>query len=491
MKLLIIGIDGGDYRIINEMPMPFLQSLVKGSTCVPVEEDLWERGWAKILSGKSGKETGAFYTKPVLSDEKECKATQSFRLNDYATAGAIPLWQKLNEMGLRVGFMNIPTTSPAPEVDGFFVSGAGAGLGKKEGIPSEACSPSEVATILEAQEYIFDTRYVASGIRDQESFIRRLRLMTERRVRSYCSLNEKYAVDIGFIAFMGTTRIQYLAMSEIEKMIDQPQEKWSKLQKDIAELYQHFDEQLRRLTDTIKPKHTVVVSDHGQSPYKQMIDVGAFLKSHGWQTDRAASNMMIRNQLKAVIKKTVPDFLLKKVSGSAPKIKDAIVSQPIDFSKSHAFGMRYVSGIYINDERFGGVAKSEKERKEIVKNIIEEFNKSNVAQEYCLSARPYRDSHQDTRQCKLLPDIWIDHPDSIFFEYGIGGSRKGTGNFVEANEVYGKEIDWPNVSRDQWTGIKGRYPLLTVSNSAAHLIPENMAEDLTSAYSIVVNIASE
>lgn len=60
MKMLVIGIDGGDKRIIDAMDMPFLQSLLSERVCLKVEEDLWSRGWAEILSGVHGRGASHF-----------------------------------------------------------------------------------------------------------------------------------------------------------------------------------------------------------------------------------------------------------------------------------------------------------------------------------------------------------------------------------------------------------------------------------------------
>ena len=51
MELLIIGIDGGDERIIRGMDMPFLQSLIEKSHSRKLTEDIYSRGWAEIMTG--------------------------------------------------------------------------------------------------------------------------------------------------------------------------------------------------------------------------------------------------------------------------------------------------------------------------------------------------------------------------------------------------------------------------------------------------------
>ncbi len=70
---------------------------------------------------------------------------------------------------------------------------------------------------------------------------------------------------------------------------------------------------------------------------------------------------------------------------------------------------------------------------------------------YQLTASPYRKKFLTTRFEKILPDIWIDKPDDIFFE--------GKGRFVAKNRDFGPVTDLAKVYKDMYTGIKGRYPL--------------------------------
>jgi hypothetical protein len=59
MRLLVIGLDGVDSRLINAFDMPFAQNLINERIEIPIKEDLWSRGWVKILSGLAGTKTGS------------------------------------------------------------------------------------------------------------------------------------------------------------------------------------------------------------------------------------------------------------------------------------------------------------------------------------------------------------------------------------------------------------------------------------------------
>ena len=157
MELLILGIDAGDEKIISAMNMPYLKTIMQHCISYETNEDLSSRGWAEMLSGKNGRETGAFYAKPKLDGTREC--TLSFDTHDYENnSNLLPLWKLINNCGKTIGFMNIPTTKYAPIIDGFFVSGAGGGLAGVDGIPEEFCYPKEVAPYLNEKGYVIEDR---------------------------------------------------------------------------------------------------------------------------------------------------------------------------------------------------------------------------------------------------------------------------------------------------------------------------------------------
>ena len=77
MKLLVIGIDGGTRKIIDDMPMPFTQGLFARSASRDLDEDLISRGWAAILTGEHASTNKAFYLMPVAAGGLDFNASYS------------------------------------------------------------------------------------------------------------------------------------------------------------------------------------------------------------------------------------------------------------------------------------------------------------------------------------------------------------------------------------------------------------------------------
>jgi predicted AlkP superfamily phosphohydrolase/phosphomutase len=479
MKLLVIGIDGGDKRIIEAMDMPKLKTFLTEGICLNVEEDLWSRGWAEILGGVHGRELGAFYAKPKLDGTH--RTTQKFSVKGYdKNPSIVSLWTRLSKRGYVNGFMNVPSMMPAPKLNGFAVSGGGAGASTSgsHGIPDAACFPKDVKANLDKIDYILDTRFMASGIKEKNVFFNRLEQMQNRRTEAFVQLSREYKPEFGFVAYMATTRIQYLAMSEIEALIKASGFPSNEFQEAIIALYKNLDKNIANLVDELQPEHIMFVADHGGSPRLYSMNLNAWLKTIGFQKSCGVPVSSVRNVAKSIAQ-LLPSNIKRGLGRAAPGVRASVKARNVDWDRTVAFSVRYIPGIYINDrDRFGGPVSSKKEIESIARRIINEFNTSDEAREYDLNAHMYRNHYKDAFYEALQPDIWIDHPDSIFFEQH--------GKFVEANKDYGPIKSLRNVDRDQYTGIKRRYPLLCVDRDLANLVDDQDEMDLTLAYKLIV-----
>jgi len=476
--MLVIGIDGGDKKIIESLDMPNLQKILNKNICLPVMTDLWSRGWFEILTGKHGVDGGAFYEKPKM--DGMYGFTQSFGIKDYCNkkAGLIPLWELLNEYGKKVGFMNIPTTMPAPKVDGFFVSGAGGGYGKSGGseIPEEACYPRLILNQLKEIGYIFDFRFKNSCIRDENLLFSQLITMTQKRTEAFLKLNRTYNIDFGFIAYMGPKTINYLAMSEIEILLNNNCVPENSFQRNIIKLYKEFDNSLGKLIDNIDPEYLMIVSDHGSSPYLHSINVNSFLQDIGLQKKKKMSvNPSLSSKLKKIVFKMLPVNIKAKVKSVVYKTNE------INYSSDLAFGAAFTSGIYINDKkRFGGPVDGEREMDKLIEEIIEKFNSNDDAKKHQLVARVHRKNYSGSLYYDLLPDIWIEHPDTAIF--------LNAGPFIEPNKEYRPIKSLKCISRSWYTGIKGGYPLLCVDKQLLNEFRYAKHSNLTIAYRIIEKV---
>ncbi len=483
MKCLIIGIDGADQRIFSGLKMEFLERVLQDGSSIPLTEDLWSRGWAEMLTGLHGLDTGAFYEFPKLDGSHDF--TQSFGLKNLDENPKVTaLWDLLDSAGVSQGYANVPTTMPAPKVDGFFIAGAGGGLGNLGStLPRDAYHPESAGMVLEETNYVLDLRFMASGIKDEDTLFDSLEQMVSRRTEAFLKLGRATPVDFGFIAYMATSRMQNIGMSEIEAILAQSDMeelntsgggRYNSFQQRLLKLYQLQDQCVGRLLDELAPEHLIIVGDHGAAPYLYRANANAFLERAGYQSRAAA-----RRTVRSIARTWAPQWLKRYMFKKLPKVTKRI-ARGFDPKRSLAFGSKYVPGVFVNDERrFGGPVKEE-DAADLTGRICEDFNQTDEAKEFEMKARPYRQEHLDRPFADFLPDVWIDRADEIFFD-----SREG---FVEKNLSYGPIKDLNDIGRDMYTGVKRRHPLCLVDSKTAQLIRDGDTMDLRLVYRLVERI---
>lgn len=471
MKLLVVGIDGGDSAILNAFDMPFTQHWLQASAAFHVTQHPFERGWASMLTGRPATDTRGLFLKPTMTAEP--RLTIKYTLDEMLENPSVePLWQMANRAGRRVGFMNVPTTYPAPVVDGFFVSGAGGGLNKVEGIPESMCHPGEAGEILAQQGYIVDYRFGTDPERSLDRLFHRLTNMMERRIKAFLALCERFRVDFGFIVLRAPTVIQYLGMAEIAPILlggQAPTERWRPL---LSAFYSRLDALLRELYQQLAPQHHILTSDHGTVPYLQRGNMDAFLIDTGYMARR----VRLRSSLRRLRRKAAAQGI-----GRLPL--RCLLPHCGDRHTARAFGNWYVPGIYINDaERFAGPVKPQ-DTAALVDDICARFNSSTEAVRHGMAARPYRRLH-DGPYADALPDIWIDAPDTVFFD-------GGQGCLVEDNPDFAPLADLNRVTGGMFTGQKGRHPLLYCDRELAALHAPGDPTDLRLVYRLAERALTE
>lgn len=469
MRLLVIGLDGGDERIVRGLPMPFLRDRLRAGRTLDVREDLWARGWTKILSGLPGTATGAFYNRPALDGSPTF--TQSFGTAGYRGLARPPLWAALNGAGRRVGFLNPPTTMPAPAVDGWFVAGAGGGHSPSGPPPPVATQPPELAERFAAADCPWELRFGASGITDVDVLFERLAHTVTTRARLFAELAGD--VDVGFLVQKELVTVQNLAMAAVEPLLGGA-EPTGRLQHHIVEFYAAVDASLAHAVERCDPERVVIVSDHGSTVRRGSLNPNALLRDGGLQEQSARGRLVpIAKRLAGV----VPVGLRRRVLGRVPGL-GALVNerQATAWDDTEAFAARYVPGIYVNDQRFGGPVPDTR-RAAVVAEVIDRL--AEVAPE--LGPRPYRSEHAGAATADLLPDVWLDVPEGWFVE------DHGSARAFEHHATVGPLAE---VTRDLHTGVKRDRPLVWIDDAVANVIDEPVTRDLTVAYDVIVAAAT-
>ncbi len=415
MKLLLIGMDGAQAATFKRGWTPFLASLIDQGTSLVLKEDLISRGWSEIVTGEPGIVTGALYEHPLLKGTHGW--TEKFKIDDIPGIGdqIKPLWQVLNERGYRVGFMNVPTTYPAPKVNGFFVSGGGGGGPVSQTPVSEQCYPPEILQTLAKIDYIVDERLRSllseKKLYQPSPFFSRLEEKNEKRTDAFIELAINYDIDFGFVVYRSAAvTAETLLLPEWERHLRGDNRVNVDFLNAAEHFYRHFDEQIVRLIAAFPDAEVMLVSDHAMAIRRWSVNANAFLADLGFQKCSLGHRNVY--DFTKQIRHWIPYSLRQKIKKNS-KIKTAYESMiTFEPQSSLAFSMGYSNGahgIYINDtQRFGGPV-AENAIQALVEKIVVAFNEHPLSREHGFSA--HSKAEIKNQAARYFPDVILELPD--------------------------------------------------------------------------------
>lgn len=484
MKYLLIGIDGCQEAHFYRFEMPFMQKMLAHGQKVDLIEDLISRGWAEICTGLHATDCGAYYERAVMNGTHEWTTNYNLLAEKTKNPSIPTLWDVLNKNGASVGIMNVPTTNPAPEVNGFFVSGGGGGRQVNDEIDPSQCHPKAIKSKLDNLGYISDERVSSllfeKNLYDEQDFFARLQLMTEKRVESYLELNKEFDVDFGFIVFRSVVVLENIFSSDIAKYLAGDRHGNEKLIQHIKNFYLHLDSSIERLCIGLGADKIGFVSDHGTVLNTYSVNLNVFLRENNFQQKTGAKDGLLWFLKK--YKDFVPYKLRARLKKNPSVLQTYQGANAFDTQSSLAFssgkGTSFF-GIYINDsERFGGcVAKDKIE--DIANQIVHEFNSNSEVKKHGFHASSQLHKYTGAYQ-KYWPDILIDVPS--------GYSPDNTQNaFISPFARSNESVSLKEIKSDLWTGTKDKIPLSFFIGHDNLQADAYCEQDLTAVYRIVMS----
>ena len=502
MKTLVIGIDGASVETFKRGWTPYIESLIAKGYRLDLKLDLLSRGWVEIYTGKHAIETGLLYDRPLLN--KSLDWTNKSNIEKIPGWGKKikPIWQVLNERGYKVGIMNVPTTFPAPKVNGFFVSGGGGGAKVVKEATGELCYPKNIVKYLQRIGYIVDERMpdlFEKNLLTVEKVFSRFQLKNKKRTEAFIQLSKEKQIDFGFVVYKtSSVMVEYFTIPELEKESKGEKIFDRNLLEKSRNYYQEFDKQIKTLVESFKGAEIIFVSDHSEIKSSFQVDANYFLQSNGFQTKQ---KKQLKKQLKKITNKTIR-FMKDLVRYNIPlRLKKRIISFRKGVSEKESTGKGLLSeqyfefdpnrtvafcvpfgdwtrGIYINDEeRFNGIV-AEKDILNLSRQISDRINNNRIAKEHGISS--HVKPRFDTSVSKYYPDVVLDMPDGYLV-------RKNTKDFVtkfEGNKAKNTNFDTIEMWRKQGLKplcIRGHHPIAVSSTLWTEDIL-SMSSDLTAIY---------
>ncbi len=320
-KLLLIGIDGATFAIINpliqEGRLPnFARLMEKGShgvltsTIPPVSPVAWTSLMTGMNPGKHG----------IFDFTGKIPGTYEFKMNTAADRAARPFWMHLSDAGKRVLVLGVTLTYPPDPVNGYMVSGLGMPPTKDI---SKCVYPPEFADmVLSAGQYRAvpeaDLRKIFKSDGEKDRFLRGVMVQIGQRVTLFREMWKKEKFDFSMVFFLDTDGVSHYFWKYMES--------GGAYADAIFNVYQRVDQAIGDLLETVGSEADVMlVSDHGFGPLKKVVFLNNWLESQGY------------------LKFKKPGMLtrLKKILRRPPK-------NAIDWSVTTAYFRGTIGNIFLN-----------------------------------------------------------------------------------------------------------------------------------------------
>jgi predicted AlkP superfamily phosphohydrolase/phosphomutase len=269
-KVLVIGLDGVPYRIINTFikmdVMPFMGKLRQQgtmremlSTIPPVSSVAWTTFSTGVNPGKHGI-YGFMERKP---DSYEIYFPNSTHVKSPT------LWDILSHHKRKTVAINIPQTFPAQPLNGVLVSGF-VSLDLERGV-----YPAAAYQKLKEMDYRIDVNYREAAEKKDE-FFTDLFYTLDKRLEAILHFLKKEEWDLFIATFTGTDRLHHYFWHEL-------MDESSPYHKKCMEYYRKLDKIIKKIVSSIgKEVNLIILADHGFTLLNKEIYPNTWLREQGY-----------------------------------------------------------------------------------------------------------------------------------------------------------------------------------------------------------------
>jgi predicted AlkP superfamily phosphohydrolase/phosphomutase len=294
-KVIIVGIDGGSFNVlnnfINDGIMPNLENIMRESSFGELDTYIEGpgQGWASFMTGKSPSKHGIYYW------------TTAHGINSDAIKDN-KIWEILGENGLKCGIVNLSYTFPPKPINGFMISGLGAGLESSSDVIFSYPKSLIKEVISHCGGYIWGCQYADGAMKDYENLLRKIIKMTEYRTKACDYLLENYKPDFFTVVFRGVDLIQHAFWHYLDPVNSEFYEK-GPIKDLINSYYSMLDEYIGKIWQRYSSAIKLIVSDHGFCGVKKLVNINEYLSQQAFLTKNYSIKSAVGNKYFLKIKK--------------------------------------------------------------------------------------------------------------------------------------------------------------------------------------------
>ncbi len=257
-RVLVVGLDGATWNLLDpwiaEGELPNLRKLILDGVSGDLESSIPPStfpAWKCYSTGKNPGKLGVYSFVDVDLKNKK------ILIRDSTSCKSEELWDYMGKEGLRVGIVNMPTTFPPKNVNGFMVCGPFSTLGYT--------FPKELERELE-ENYgyrIISNYHLTRDKKDIGSAISTMK----SRFDFVKDVLTRENVDFLHLTIFSTDTVQHFL--------------WDS--KEVKCVWQHVDEYLGDLLDSLNEEFTcIIMSDHGFTRLKARFCLDTWLEQKGY-----------------------------------------------------------------------------------------------------------------------------------------------------------------------------------------------------------------
>ncbi len=353
MKLLIIGFDGATFDLIRPWAaqghLPHLAALMQHgvhgdlrSTLPPVTSP----AWPTFMTGCNPGKHGVFDFIQPHGD--------NFTLVNSTQIRQPTIWKRLSRLGYRVGVMNVPVTFPPSEVNGFMITDILSPRGAQISYPADLISRYEPA--LGPYRIAPNVQY-KPGL--EAEFIDDIYDLINTRGKWALHLMDNEPMDVFMVHFIAMDIMKHALWRFMDH--NHPRYEPGPYEHAIRDGYKLVDQYIGALMAKLPPDaNTLVMSDHGFGPLKNMVNLNVFFMQKGllklkrdpitqlkaWAfrngiTPSTAYNLISRLGLQNIVARV------------SKKSRNNIVGKflsfdSVDWRRTLAYSMGHVGQVYLN-----------------------------------------------------------------------------------------------------------------------------------------------
>ena len=280
-RVLCLGLDGADYDLVRDLlaqeRLPTLAGLAARGAFGPLRSTVpavTPTAWSSFLTGLNPAGHGIFNfsTNPNRSPQ---------RVESAASRAGIPLWRRLDSLGIRSAFVGIPFTYPAETIDGIVVTGYG-------GPERPQITPPQAAERIRAAYPGYVTAHHPMGERWWEDFDAYARRLVEHvdETAGICRTVFELEPDLQLLCvdFMSSDHAGHLGYNRLDP--GHPAHDPGQAGDELIQVYEAIDRACGELIDEASRRFgeevtALVLSDHGMKPIYWTFHANRWLEETG------------------------------------------------------------------------------------------------------------------------------------------------------------------------------------------------------------------